>query len=332
MQSPVFAAVKAQKPDCHLTVWVAPRGTKILAANDPHIDQVIEAPIKQSLWHHFHLIQQLSRFHFDSAVMLSPGQLWKGAAYLYFIGAKHRIAHAYPFRHLTNSRFLLTDAIDEQLDLHDIEQNLNLLPLLGLKKPLADSAYSFHIPQLSIDTADASLSAWNIPSEKPLIGFHPGSASNFIWKRWPQENFLEVANYFVSKYNAHILIFGGSEEEPLKQFIHQHLPPQTSTMVSENLLTTAAIMQHCRCVVTNDSGLMHLAAASKVPTFGIFGPTDESLTGPRGSHTHVIRATGTKPVYVTEQGTISQTTPHSSLLELTPAKVIETVLSLTPLR
>lgn len=49
--------------------------------------------------------------------------------------------------------------------------------------------------------------------------------------------------------------------------------------------------------VSNDSGLMHVAVSQKVPTFGLFGPTDERRIAPWGPYGHIIRAEGTKPTY-----------------------------------
>src|SRR6185437_16741720 len=48
----------------------------------------------------------------------------------------------------------------------------------------------------------------------------------------------------------------------------------------------------CRLFLTNDSGAMHIASASGVPTITVFGPTDEEATGPTGSRAVVVR----KPV------------------------------------
>lgn len=81
-------------------------------------------------------------------------------------------------------------------------------------------------------------------------------------------------------------------------------------------------MQHCKLFISNDSGLMHLAAASGVPTLGLFGPTAEKQTGPRGSHSHTLRAPGTQPVYNTESNPSLGSKPHPSLLVLKSEDVI----------
>ena len=84
-------------------------------------------------------------------------------------------------------------------------------------------------------------------------------------------------------------------------------------------------MQYCRLVLANDSGLMHLAAASGTPTLGLFGPTNEKQVGPRGSHTYTIRAPGTKPSYDTVTNYNLGTEPHPSLLALKSSEVVDKI-------
>src|SRR5688572_28448349 len=98
MQMPAIKALKEAHADWHITVWVAPRGTRALVENDPHVDEVIEEHYKQSLAGHAHLIMRLRKEKFDIGIVLSPGQLVKSAAYLYLAGIPRRIGSAYSFR------------------------------------------------------------------------------------------------------------------------------------------------------------------------------------------------------------------------------------------
>jgi lipopolysaccharide heptosyltransferase II len=342
MQSLVFEQLKKAFPEARLTVWVAPRGTKALAEINPHIDEVIEAPIKQSPWRHMQHVLHLSKEQYDIGIVLSPGQLWKSAAYLYLAGIPRRVGNAYPWRGNSHSRFLLTDTVDEDEKLHDIEQNLKLLGPLGIKNPsltlplsgegidknipqtrgIKGVSYTLELPSTFQQKAQQYLSTLSIPQGKKLIGFHMGSASDLPAKRWPLENFVELGKKLLMESNAHILLFGGPDEHELKSSVAQQLGSSASIILAD-LPTTAALLQCCDLVVSNDSGLMHVAAAVGATTFGLFGPTDEKQTGPRGSRSFTVRAPGTQPVYHTEKNTDLGSEPHVTMRALTPAYVLE---------
>ena len=56
-----------------------------------------------------------------------------------------------------------------------------------------------------------------------------------------------------------------------------------------DLLTAHACLKRARLFIGNDSGAMHLAAATGIPTLGLFGPSDEQLYGPWGPDTRIAR-------------------------------------------
>ncbi len=329
MQLPAIEAAKKAHPAWHSTVWVAPRGTKAIALAQPFIDEVLEMPVKGSISRHAKNILALRKRHFDIAIMLSPGQLAKGALYMKLAGIPVRIGNAYPYKGNPQSSKFLTHAIPEDPALHDIEQNLQLLDLVDISPPIIPY-YAITIPQEAVDSSKSyQLSA------KSYIGIHPGSASNFQWKRWPLERFGKLAKILhTHNPNVQFLIFGGPDEEGQKQALANminSLSPSAAAVISTPLLTTAAIIKrHCSIFISNDSGLMHLAAAVGVPTVGIFGPTNENQTGPRGPKSIAVRAPGTKPVYNTETAYDFGSNPHPAILALTPEMVFEQIKSQLP--
>lgn len=326
MQMPTIATLKRKRPSSRLTLWVAPRGTKALAASLPYVDEVIEAPYKGSISQHLALIGKLRAKQFDVGIVLSPGQLLKSALYLFLSGIPTRIGSSYPLGNNPKSNFLLTNAIDEVAELHDIEQNLRLLEPLGITAP---STSHYEIPLLPEKEAVGAniLDNLHLPSDKKLIGFHMGSAPGFDWKRWPLENFIALGRQLIAQHQAHILLFGGPDEDDLKKTVAAGLGGDVS-IISTDLLTTAAIMKHCTAIISNDSGLMHLAAAAGGSVIGLFGPTDEKTTGPRGFHSVIIRAPGTTPVYSTEHNYNLGSEPHLTMKAITVEMVLEKIKAL----
>lgn len=324
MQSPVFSALKERFPDSHLTVWVAPRGTKKLAEHTQAIDSVIQSPMQMSAWRHVRLVGRLAQQHYDVGIVLSPGQQWKSAAYLYLAGIPTRIGSRYPWRGNPDGSFLLTNPVREQVELHDIEQNLRLLSPLGIEATA--KTYSLTIPKVSEEQAQAWLTGHHLRGTQLVVGFHAGSAANFSWKRWPKENFAAVGKEIITRYGGHILLFGSQLEQNITRDIKARLG-SNATVVQTDLLTTAALLRRCRLMLSNDSGLMHLAAAAGVVTFGLFGPTDERHTGPRGADSHVIRAPGTVPLYHTEKNHVFPQETHPAMAAISTGLVTERLAS-----
>lgn len=117
----------------------------------------------------------------------------------------------------------------------------------------------------------------SIPQNRLIVGVAPSAKHNT--KRWPAHKFEELLVKLVKELNAFVLAFGGEEEEDYIEDIVQTVNQNTGNNFAMNLagklsiLENAAAMDICKVIVTNDTGLMHLAAARKRKVVAIFGPT-----------------------------------------------------------
>jgi heptosyltransferase-2 len=115
---------------------------------------------------------------------------------------------------------------------------------------------------------------------KPIIGINPG-ASYGDSKRWQPEEFAKVVINLSNKFD--ILIFGGDSEKKIANKIEKLLI-ENNVSNYQNLAAETSIDQLIHHIstldifVTGDSGPMHIAAAFKVPTVSIFGPTNHNET------------------------------------------------------
>lgn len=111
--------------------------------------------------------------------------------------------------------------------------------------------------------------------EKPTLGINAGATYGSA-KRWYPERFAQVAAYYKESYD--ILIFGGPNEVEMAKEIEDNLISLGVTNY-KNIAGKTTIEELCANIggcslfVTNDSGPMHVAAAYKIPTVAIFGPT-----------------------------------------------------------
>lgn len=109
-----------------------------------------------------------------------------------------------------------------------------------------------------------------------LIGLVPGAG--YATKQWLPEGFAAVADFLVEKYQAGIVIFGGKREQELQHNIISMMRNKPLAVAGDlSLQETAALMRHCELVISNDSGMMHLAAALKRKLVAIFGCTTREL-------------------------------------------------------
>jgi heptosyltransferase-2 len=102
-----------------------------------------------------------------------------------------------------------------------------------------------------------------------FIGLCPG-AKHFT-KQWPKEYFIKLGKKLESE-GYKIVLFGGVEEVKTCDEIEKKLQ-NVLNLCNTSILQLGADMKMCKAIYTNDSGLMHLATAVKVPVISIFGST-----------------------------------------------------------
>jgi heptosyltransferase-2 len=126
---------------------------------------------------------------------------------------------------------------------------------------------------------DAAMSMRHWQPNLPLIGLAPGAG--FFTKRWPPEYFGKLAAALIQQGNQ-VAVLGGRLDVDLAKVIEAHTaPPLRSHLLNLagalSILGSAAVVKRCRWLVTNDSGLMHIAEAVGVPLIAVFGSTTREL-------------------------------------------------------
>jgi heptosyltransferase-2 len=150
---------------------------------------------------------------------------------------------------------------------------LYMAPLryLGMTAPLPP--LEMHLTTESQEAMQAYLQQ-ALPESRvrPLLAVAPGA--RWSTKRWPVERFAAVAQALARTQQAAVVVLGSAEDRQLAQELHQQLSvPVLDSTGQLSLMHTAALLQQCHLLLSNDSGLMHMAAALRVPVVAIFGPT-----------------------------------------------------------
>jgi heptosyltransferase-2 len=223
-------------------------------------------------------VERLREGRFDAALLLPNS--FRSAWVAWRAGVGERYGSP------ANARqWLLSRAVDVAGDMHQGERYQRLVGGLGLRSgPLT--------PRLGMPPAvrDAGVetlrrAGWN--RQQPLVALAPGAAYGGA-KRWPAARFAALAGALAADGVRTVLV--GSRQDAERTDVSAFQRPDLGNgrgpiqlMGQTDLPTLGGVLASCRALVSNDSGAMHFAAALGVPVTAIFGPTDETETGPLAS-------------------------------------------------
>lgn len=201
------------------------------------------------------------------------------------------------------------DPYDRVIDAHSVMRSHLLLGMMGRRpdaKLAKDTAarlafirFGRRSPKLGLSMRDRFdglfpeiESGDSPPTEPPLIHLAPqtgppvvetplGLAPGAQWgtKRWPDNKFNDLVKSFLETSFGRVRIFIGPREEswfadsPLAALGQFEPTGRVEIVRGSTLLEVAASLAECRRLVTNDSGLLHLAEAVGTPVTALFGPT-----------------------------------------------------------
>jgi ADP-heptose:LPS heptosyltransferase len=201
-------------------------------------------------------------------------------------GAKMRAGLARVFHNWAYNRKL--PSLPEPL--YVAEEKIRLLEPLGVKFT-GDLHAQIKIPNTSRLWADNFYETQkNI--KRPLIALSPVSRRHY--KRWPLDRFAALSDRLISELNCAVLLLWGPGEKEVALSVSSRM--KNAPMISletKSLLDLAALMQRADLFVGNDNGVKHIAAASGIPTFTIYGDNSPiSWTYPDSNRHRFIQKIG----------------------------------------
>lgn len=211
----------------------------------------------------FTLAKEIRKNNYD--VALVPHRSIRSAAIVWLAKISKRIG----FDRSAGS-FLFSDKINYKKNIHEVERNNSLLTAISIPDNKID-------PYTSFDEKDEHrvgkyFSENNIGENSKIIGVGPGS--KWFTKQWGIENYKTLVEKIISNSEFKVVCFGGPEDKVMcEEIVNLSSDKILNTAGVFNLCESAAAMNKISTLITNDNGLMHLSAASKVPVTAIFGPT-----------------------------------------------------------
>lgn len=266
--TPAIRALRECFPTSYIGVVTSPIG-KALLQHNRRIDEIFTAkdPLFTSLYSLYRKLKtkgitHVLSFHTSQRAMLPLASV---------IGATEIIGTYGLHKGLD---FLLTHPL-ENVPMHEIQRRLAIVAEVGAHT--LDSSMELFVSREDEKAAENFLEELHIPSYLPLIAIHPGSKDKF--KQWAPSHFIELGNKLVQNLGCRVIVTGAPHEKALVDEIAARIENAASA-THLPLLATAALIKRMDLMISNDTGPMHLAFAQKVPTIGLFTPTDPKLCGP----------------------------------------------------
>ncbi|NOX25946.1 MAG: lipopolysaccharide heptosyltransferase II [Deltaproteobacteria bacterium] len=280
MTTPAIRTIRQNFPKAEISVLVHPWVADVFSAS-PHIDRVINYYKKTShrgLPGMRRLALELRAEHFDLAILLQNA--FEAALLTYMAGIPLRAGYSRDCRGL-----LLTHAASlprQRRTIHQVHYYQELLVDLGLTAGPDELFLTVH--NQARERAAKLLNG----ASGPIVGLNPG-ASYGPAKRWPVEKYAQLAGQLVNKLDARIIVFGTEADQQAAGVIKHGCGHVIDLTGKTSLAEAMALIDLCAVFVTNDSGLMHVAAALQTPLVAVFGSTNPLTTGPYSDNAVVIR-------------------------------------------
>lgn len=255
---PVFELLKQKYPQSKITLWCKPFIQNLVQEN-PNIDLIVKD--KKSLEKKYDLILDLR-------------------------GNKQTILYALfhpPKIRLDRGTVRFRNKFKEKKHPHEVFTNLQVLKPLLEKLP-EKPEIKLHISEKNQQNTLLFLQR-NVIED--FVVFHTGARKKL--RRWHPLKFAKLAEILQQKYAWNIVFVGDKNDQANIQKIQKNIDFETFSHIGQgSLMDYAALVSKAKLMIGNESGPMHIAAATATPTIGLFGPGEPHIFAPFGDKTTFI--------------------------------------------
>ncbi len=274
MAQSLFRILKDRVPETEIDV-LAPTWSRALLERMPEVRMAVDMPLRHGelKLRSRHRIGGDLRLQRYSQAIIIPNSL-KSALVPWWANIPRRTGY------LGELRWGLLNDI-RRLDVTAMPQAVTRFAALGYERT-EDLPDMLPRPVLQVGrhNIDTALQRLNIPSpSRPVLALCPGAEFGPA-KRWPVEYFVQVANA-VGGWGWQVWLFGSERDAAQGQRIAAQVAAECVDLTGQTSLAEAVdLMSLASVVVTNDSGLMHVAAALDCNLVALFGSSNPEFTPP----------------------------------------------------
>lgn len=288
MAQALFKAIKVRYPQTTIDV-LAPEWSRSLTARMPEISASIPMSLKHGefgLSERIKLASKLTMQNYQRCYVLPNS--WKSALIPFLAKIPKRIGWRGEWRY-----GLLNDV--RVLDKQQFPLMVERYVALAADKQQAQALRPALIADA--DNAQKALATYALNLDKPILVLCPGAEFGPS-KRWPEESYAAFANHYIAQ-GWQVWIFGSAKDTTVAKQIQDQTRNQAIDLTGRTSLGDAIdLMSLAKLVATNDSGLMHIAAALNIPLVAIYGSTSPGFTPPLSDRVRIVKeAMGCSPCF-----------------------------------
>lgn len=274
MSTGFIESCKKAHPDASISVMAHQRVAELFEAN-PHVSDIIAFNREEGLRR---IARSIKSRQFDRAYILPLS--FSSALISYLAGIKQRIGYGSELR-----GWLLTESLRySQTDFRSRHILQGYTALLG--QDIVPQPPKIYLTDEEKGKAEKRIIGLKAGPED-LVGFGPGAAYGPA-KMWPAENWIRLGRK-LSEGGKRVMIFGAASEHELCRDITMGIGQGTVNLAGRlSLRESASLLHLVPSFITNDTGVMHLAAACGAKVTAIFGSTNPDWTGPWGVGHRII--------------------------------------------
>ncbi|MBA3011449.1 MAG: lipopolysaccharide heptosyltransferase II [Proteobacteria bacterium] len=285
MTTPVIRGVRKNYPNACITVlakpWVVP-----VYANNPYVDDIM---VYENLGRHrmgigtLRLAGDIRHRRFDLAILMQNA--FEAALLAFLARIPERLGYDTDGRSLLLNRCVRLDPALKKM--HLIDYYMGILKGAGLEGD--GRQLDLVIGNADMAFAKKVLAENGLGSSGPVIGINPGATGGTA-KRWFPDRYAALCRRLSREYQTKVMIFGGPGDGALgKEIMGMAKDCCINIAGRTSLLQAFALISNCDLFVTNDSGLMHAAAALNVNQVAVIGSTDYVATAPSNKNSIMVR-------------------------------------------
>ncbi len=285
--TPLIHELRANFPGATIDALVRWPGARDLLENNPHLNRVHQKDlIACGMVERLKFLWSLRRNRYDVSINVHPQPRIHYRIAACIAGAALRISHEYEcFGWL--DRKLVNKVLPQDYARHSIENNFDVLPLLGAKLKSSSHEMEIFLTPGEEEWADEFLATNKLAGQK-ILGVHVGSGStkNLRLKRWPLKNYAGLMRKLnKERPDIRVLLFGGPDEMKDHQVVlAQSNRDLTREAKTPNFRQASALMKRCNAFLSVDTALMQIATAVKAPNqIVIEAPTLNATNWPYGN-------------------------------------------------